>query len=81
MRYIDARDRLVQNRSRTNSITVRNLRPFRNYTITIVTVAGDDLTTQRRSRPVSASFQTKESVPGSLTVFEPEVRLWLTLDE
>lgn len=72
VQYLDAQDRLIQNSTDTNSITIGDLRPFRNYTFTIITRSGTSATTPRRSRPISAVFQTKESVPGSLTYFEPE---------
>ena len=72
VQYLDTKDRLIQNTTSTASITIRDLRPFRNYTFTIITKSGSSVSsTPRRSTPVSAIFQTKESVPGSLTVFEP----------
>jgi receptor-type tyrosine-protein phosphatase beta len=43
---------------------VYGLRPFRNYTFTIITKSGSSVSTPRRSIPVSAVFETKESVPG-----------------
>lgn len=71
VQYLDARDRLIQNSTHTNSITIGRLRPFRNYTFTIITKSGSSQTTPRRSLPISGIFSTKESVPGSLTSFEP----------
>ena len=65
-----ARNPIVKNRVETNAITIRNLRPFRNYTFTIVTIAGVPQSKPRNSLPVSAVFATKESVPGSLTEFK-----------
>ncbi len=69
--YLDGRDRLVSNGTNVNTITIGRLRPFRNYTFTIVTKSGLSQTIPRRSAPISAIFATKESVPGSLTSFEP----------
>lgn len=63
--------RLIANTSDTNSITIGRLRPFRNYTFSISTVSGTPTTIQKKSSQISASFRTKESVPGSLTAFEP----------
>ena len=54
----------------TNTINIKHLRPFRNYTFTIVTIAGAPIRIPRNSLPISAIFATKESVPGSLTEFK-----------
>ena len=69
--YYDGRDRLSTNTTLVNSITIGRLRPFKNYTFSVVTISGTSTTIQRRSSPISAQFATKESVPGSLTSFEP----------
>ena len=69
--YLNARERLIQNSTNTNSISIGRLRPFRNYTFTIVTKSGGAQSIPRRSQPISAVFTTKESVPGSLTAFKP----------
>jgi receptor-type tyrosine-protein phosphatase beta len=71
VQYLDTKDRLINNSTDTTSITIFGLRPFRNYTFTVITKSGSSVSTPRRSTPVSAEFETKESVPGSLTVFEP----------
>ena len=76
IKYIDdyesqnARNHLVKKRVDTNTITIKHLRPFRNYTFTIVTIAGGPQRIPRNSLPISAIFATKESVPGSLTEFK-----------
>jgi receptor-type tyrosine-protein phosphatase beta len=62
---------LTSNITNVNSITIGRLRPFRNYTFTVFTKAGTLQTIERRSLPISGIFATKESVPGSLTAFEP----------
>jgi cadherin 5 type 2 (VE-cadherin) len=71
VQYLDDRGRLIQNLTYTNSITVGRLRPYRNYTFTVVTKAGTDQSIPKRSTTVSSSFSTRESVPGSLSSFEP----------
>ena len=38
--YLDTTNRRLLNSTRSPSITIGNLRPFRNYTFTIITVAG-----------------------------------------
>ena len=75
VKYIDdyeaqnARNRSVTKMVETNTINIKHLRPFRNYTFTIVTIAGAPQRIPRNSLPISAIFATKESVPGSLTEF------------
>ncbi len=75
--YLDHSGRLLKNSTPSPSITIGGLRPFRNYTFTVTSVSGTlgPASLRRRSAPVSAVFQTRESVPGSLNLFEPfEVR-------
>lgn len=69
--YLDAHGRLIQNFTYTNSIFIGSLRPYRNYTFTVVTKAGTEQNIPKRSTPISSFFTTKESVPGSLNSFEP----------
>lgn len=69
--YLDAKGNLIQNFTFTNTITIGGLRPYRNYTFTVVTKAGTDQSIPKRSNPKSGVFSTRESVPGSLTSFEP----------
>ena len=77
VKYIDdyesqnTRNHLVTKSVDTNTINIKHLRPFRNYTFTIVTIAGAPQRIPRSSLPISAIFATKESVPGSLTEFKP----------
>lgn len=54
-----------------NSITITDLRPHRNYTFTVVVRSGTESNVLRSSLPVSASFTTKESIPGSVNRFTP----------
>ena len=69
--YQDPKNRLIQKTSQTNSITIGRLRPFKNYTFSVSTVSGTPSTNQKKSSSIADSFKTKESVPGSLTAFEP----------
>ena len=69
--YLDAKGNLIQNFTFTNTITIGGLRPYRNYTFTVVTKAGTDQSIPKRSNPKSGVFSTRESVPGSLSSFEP----------
>jgi len=69
--YLDAQGRLIQNFTYTNSISIGSLRPYRNYTFTVVTRSGAEQNIPKRSTPISSFFTTKESVPGSLNSFEP----------
>jgi cadherin 5 type 2 (VE-cadherin) len=71
VQYLDAQGRLIQNFTYSNTITIGGLRPYRNYTFTVVTKAGTDQSIPKRSTTISESFSTRESVPGSLTSFEP----------
>jgi len=71
VQYLDAQGRLIQNFTYTNTITIGSLRPYWNYTFTVVTKAGTDQSIPKRSTTISSSFSTLESVPGSLTSFEP----------
>ena len=72
VQYLDTQQRMMKNSTDQSFITIGNLRPFRNYTFTIVTRSGSPASPPiRRSLPVSVVFETKESVPGSLNLFEP----------
>jgi len=71
VKYQIARDVLITNYTEVNSITIGRLRPYKNYTFTVYTIAGSDQVIPKRSTPISAFFTTKEGVPGSLSSFEP----------
>ena len=62
---------LIQNFTEVNSITIGGLRPYKNYTFTVVTISGSEQNIPKRSTPISSFFTTKEGVPGSLSTFEP----------
>ncbi|KAG4079096.1 hypothetical protein HA402_001067 [Bradysia odoriphaga] len=62
---------LTLNYTDKNTITVTDLKPHRNYTFTVVVRSGIESSVLRSSIPISASFTTKESVPGTVLDFEP----------
>ena len=69
--YLDTKSsQLVQKVTYDNRITLSDLRPYKNYTFTVVTKAGTDQSFPKRSTPISAFFTTREGIPGSLTSFE-----------
>ena len=68
--YLDAKGFLIQNFTSVNSIVIDGLRPYKNYTFTVVTIAGSEQNIPKRSTPISSFFTTKEGVPGSLSSFE-----------
>ncbi|XP_045478955.1 tyrosine-protein phosphatase 10D isoform X2 [Harmonia axyridis] len=71
VQYLSAENLLMQNLTLHNQITISDLKPHRNYTFTIVVRSGTESSILRRSLPVSAIFQTKESFPGKVEKFEP----------
>jgi receptor-type tyrosine-protein phosphatase beta len=71
VQYINADERLVDNLALHPSITITGLRPFRNYTFTVIVQCGSDADVLRKSNPVSAVFSTKESKPGKIQFFNP----------
>lgn len=62
---------LTLNYTDKDTITVTDLKPHRNYTFTVVVRSGIESSVLRSSIPISASFTTKESVPGTVGDFEP----------
>lgn len=62
---------LTVNLTDKDMITITDLKPHRNYTFTVVVRSGTESSVLRSSLPVSASFTTKESVPGSVSQFSP----------
>ncbi|XP_055611561.1 tyrosine-protein phosphatase 10D isoform X3 [Uranotaenia lowii] len=71
IQYLKNDSHYVQNLTVNNHITITDLKPHRNYTFTVVVRSGTDTSVLRSSLPVSASFQTKESVPGRVDKFAP----------
>ncbi|RZC39021.1 Y phosphatase and/or fn3 domain containing protein [Asbolus verrucosus] len=71
VQYLTFENELIQNLTLQNSTTITNLRPHRNYTFTVIVRSGTESSILRRSLPVSATFITKESVPGKVERFEP----------
>ncbi|CAL8067890.1 unnamed protein product [Orchesella dallaii] len=71
VQYINEDERLVDKLSLVPAIAIKNLRPYRNYTFTVSVQSGKDEGFQpTRSSPVSATFQTEESVPDKIEYFE-----------
>lgn len=71
VQYLKTDSNYVQNLTVHDSITITDLKPHRNYTFTVVVRSGTESSVLRSSLPVSASFTTKESVPGRVEIFEP----------
>ncbi|XP_038120480.1 tyrosine-protein phosphatase 10D isoform X6 [Culex quinquefasciatus] len=71
IQYLKNDSHYVQNFTVNNHITIADLKPHRNYTFTVVVRSGTESSVLRSSLPVSASFQTKESVPGRMDKFAP----------
>ncbi|XP_064488977.1 tyrosine-protein phosphatase 10D-like isoform X2 [Ornithodoros turicata] len=71
VQYLDHRGILVQNFTLSERISYTNLRPHHNYTFVVAVMSGYDTSTVRRSLPISRTFQTLESVPGSVHHFHP----------
>lgn len=71
VQYLKTDTDLTANLSNDNFINIVDLKPHRNYTFTVVVRSGTESSVLRSSLPVSASFTTKESVPGTVTEFEP----------
>lgn len=71
VQYLKTDSNYVQNLTNDFSITINDLRPFRNYTFTVVVRSGTESSVLRNSLPVSASFTTEESYPGKIHNFVP----------
>ncbi|XP_037919047.1 tyrosine-protein phosphatase 10D isoform X2 [Hermetia illucens] len=71
VQYLKTDSYYVQNLTVYDNITITDLKPHRNYTFTVVVRSGTESSVLRSSSPVSASFTTKESVPGRVDRFEP----------
>lgn len=71
IQYLRSDSELTVNLTSQNLITITELRPHRNYTFTVVVRSGTESNVLRSSLPVSASFTTKESIPGSVNRFTP----------
>lgn len=71
MQYLNADGLLIHNLTLHDTITMTDLKPHRNYTFTVVVRSGTESSVLRRSLPVSAIFQTRESVPGQVERFHP----------
>ncbi|XP_063610060.1 tyrosine-protein phosphatase 10D-like [Penaeus indicus] len=67
VQYLD--NELLTTNTTKDSVTITKLRPHRNYTFTVLTWAGST----KKSNSVSATFTTKESVPGKVNIFEATI--------
>ena len=72
--YLNFRNKLIQESTDTNSISIGRLRPFREYTFTIVTKSGGPQSIPRRSSSISARFKTEEAVPGKINKNNSQLR-------
>lgn len=72
VQYLKTSTELTTNITQNDHITITDLKPFRNYTFTVGVRSGTESSVLRSSVPVSVTFTTKESVPGTVTDFDPE---------
>lgn len=71
VQYLNTEGLLLQNLTVHTSIVINELKPHRNYTFTVIVRSGTESSVLRRSLPVSAIFQTEESLPGMPDKFHP----------
>ncbi|XP_047739809.1 tyrosine-protein phosphatase 10D-like, partial [Hyalella azteca] len=72
VQHLNADDQLITNYTTHERITIGGLRAHRRYVFTVITRAGaSDAGILRQSIPVSASFNTSESIPGMVQEFVP----------
>lgn len=71
IQYLRTDSELTVNLTNINSITISNLKPHISYTFTVVVRSGTESSVLRSSLPVSATFMTLESIPGSVNQFAP----------
>ncbi|KMZ08219.1 tyrosine-protein phosphatase 10D isoform X2 [Drosophila simulans] len=84
LQYLSADEespQLLQNVTKNTEITLQGLRPYHNYTFTVVvrsgSIQGADSaevsvsTLMRSSAPISASYQTLTAPPGKVEYFQP----------
>ncbi len=71
VQYLNSEDVLVQNTTPHTYIVLTGLKPFYNYTFTVIVKSGALSSILRTSLPVSASFATEESTPGKVEKFSP----------
>lgn len=62
---------LLQNITSENHIDITELKPFKNYTFTVIVRSGTESSILRTSLPVSATFMTLEGRPGQVSDFHP----------
>ncbi|EDW53117.1 GM12377 [Drosophila sechellia] len=84
LQYLSADEeapQLLQNVTKNTEITLQGLRPYHNYTFTVVVRSGSTQgadsadvsvsTLMRSSAPISASYQTLTAPPGKVEYFQP----------
>ncbi|KAK2585118.1 hypothetical protein KPH14_008629 [Odynerus spinipes] len=71
VQYINTEGNYIQNLTSVNTITISELKPYRNYTFTLIVRSGTESSSLRVSNPLSASFTTSESYPGRVEKFYP----------
>lgn len=71
VQYLKSDEHLVKNYTTNHYLTITDLKPHRNYTFTVVVRSGTESSVLRDSLPVSSIFQTQESVPGRVDIFQP----------
>lgn len=70
VQYLNSESDYIQNVTANQYITLTNLKPYKNYTFTVVVKSGAESSILRKSLPVSTSFRTLESVPGQVEKYE-----------
>lgn len=68
--YQDHQGHLIRNVTNNRQISYKNMRPHHNYTFLVTVISGYNTSTIKRSRPISHTYQTQESVPGKTDRFE-----------
>lgn len=66
VQYLTSDSDFIQNITSNIFITLNNLKPYKNYTFTVVVRSGSESSILRKSLPISASFRTLESVPAQV---------------
>ncbi|XP_067123483.1 tyrosine-protein phosphatase 10D-like isoform X2 [Centruroides vittatus] len=70
VQYQDHEGNLVKNVTLKEKISYKNLRPHHNYTFLVTVLSGYNTSTIQRSKPVSETIHTRESVPGKVQYFQ-----------
>ncbi|XP_067145114.1 tyrosine-protein phosphatase 10D-like [Centruroides vittatus] len=68
--YQDHQGHLIRNVTNNEQISYKNMKPHHNYTFLVTVISGYNTSTIKRSRPISQTYQTQESVPGKTHKFD-----------